>query len=78
MTLNFFDIAETTAREYTEEDRKKETEMFNQHCGSCVYFSSFYAEAGFCAIAKNNCICKNPKAIIDIWDKKCDKWKEND
>lgn len=43
-------------------------------CGSCVHFQYYQGEAGFCDIAENNCICTNPKAMIDIWDNKCKKW----
>ena len=61
--------------EFNEEDAlKKEKEDFLLCCGSCLNFSSFYAEAGFCKIADCNCVCKNPKAMIDMFDEKCEKW----
>jgi hypothetical protein len=62
---------------YTEEDRKQETEAFMKCCGSCINFASYMATAGFCKIAECNCICKNPKAMIDMFDTKCDKWVVN-
>lgn len=46
-------------------------------CGSCINFKHFAGEAGFCGIADYNCVCKNPKAIIDMWDSKCEKWVIN-
>lgn len=61
--------------EYTEEDRQKEHMMFLSVCGSCLNFASFMAESGFCRIAKNNCVCGNPKSI-DMFDNKCEKWIE--
>lgn len=63
--------------EYTEEDRKKENEFFLTVCGSCLHFSSFIAESGFCRMAKNNCVCQNPKSMIDMFNPKCEKWLEN-
>jgi len=59
---------------YTEEDRRQETEAFMQCCGTCLNFASYMTTAGFCKIAECNCICKNPKAMIDMFDPKCDKW----
>lgn len=53
-----------------------ENQMFLMCCGSCSNFISFMAESGFCKIAECNCVCKNPKAMIDMFDKKCDKWKD--
>jgi hypothetical protein len=53
---------------------QKEYEGGLECCLSCDNFIYFMAEAGFCKIVECNCICKNPKAMIDIWDKKCDKW----
>jgi hypothetical protein len=55
----------------------REEEDFLQRCGSCLYFITFRAEAGFCELAECNCICRNPKAMIDIWDNKCEKWVIN-
>jgi hypothetical protein len=52
----------------------KETEMLNTCCGSCIHFQSLMGESGMCALNKNNCLCKNPKAMIDMFDNKCDKW----
>lgn len=63
--------------DYTEDDRQKENEAFMQCCGSCINFDSYMATAGFCRISDNNCICKNPKAMIDMFDEKCDKWALN-
>jgi hypothetical protein len=57
-----------------EEALQKEKEMFLLCCGSCLNFIHFMAEAGFCKIAECNCVCKNPKAMIDMFDDKCDKW----
>lgn len=58
--------------EYTEEDRIKETEMFNNCCGSCLNFNNYLASAGFCKISKLN-VC-DPKAMIDMFDNKCNNW----
>lgn len=55
-------------------ERKKELDGFMQVCGSCENFISYMAESGFCLISKCNCICKNPSAMIDMWDNKCEKW----
>jgi len=60
-----------------EEELKKEKEDFLKRCGSCLNFISFMGEAGFCQIAECNCLCKNPKAMIDMFDNKCDKWTIN-
>lgn len=46
---------------------------FKQVCGSCNNFLPFHAEAGFCNIAEDNCICKNPHAMINMFDPKCEK-----
>jgi hypothetical protein len=53
---------------------QKEYESGLECCLSCDNFISFMAEAGFCKVAECNCICKNPKAMIDMWNKRCDKW----
>mgnify|MGYP003613682509 CR=1 FL=1 len=66
------EIFEGSYPEYTEEDRFKETEAFKQVCGSCINFSSYLAEAGFCKL--NNLKLCDPKAMIDLWDNRCDKW----
>jgi len=67
--------------EFTEFDHdeglRKEREAFLEVCGSCLNFESFIAESGFCKIAECNCVCKNPKSMIDMWDKKCVEWVEN-
>ena len=52
-----------------------ETEMFNTCCGSCSHFQSLMGEAGMCELNENNCLCKNPKAMIDMWNDKCEKWE---
>ena len=54
-----------------------EREDFLQRCGSCLNFQPFMAEAGFCKIAECNCLCKNPKAMIDMWDDRCEEWIVN-
>lgn len=59
--------------EYTKEDERLETEAFNKVCGSCTHFISLMGEAGLCSIAENNCLCKNPKVMIDMWNNKCEK-----
>lgn len=56
---------------------KAEYEDYLLRCGSCIHFASFMAEAGFCKLAECNCVCKNPKAMIDIWTDKCEKWEIN-
>jgi hypothetical protein len=53
---------------------QEERNNFLEKCGSCLNFKFFMAEAGFCKISECNCICKNPKAMIDMWDDKCNKW----
>ncbi len=54
-----------------------EREDFLQRCGSCLNFQPFMAEAGFCKIAECNCLCKNQKAMIDMWDDRCEEWIVN-
>jgi hypothetical protein len=56
-------------------ERQKETEWFLTCCGSCKNFLSIMAEAGICKLNENGCICKNPKAFIDMFDDKCEKWE---
>jgi len=67
--VNFFDCEQEALR--------LEQKDFLQRCGSCLNFAAFMAEAGFCKIEKCNCLCKNPKAMIDMWNDKCDKWVAN-
>jgi hypothetical protein len=58
--------------EYTEEDALKEDEWFKTTCGSCIHFISYHAEAGFCKISElKPC---DPKAMIDMFDPKCDNY----
>jgi hypothetical protein len=59
-----------------EQELKKEKEEFLLLCGSCLHFHSFYAESGVCKLEKD-CVCKRKKPLIDIWNKKCEKWKLN-
>lgn len=59
--------------EYTEEDTIIEIKSQLNLCMSCTSFKGFMGESGICSINKI-CICKNPKALIDMWDIKCDKW----
>lgn len=54
-----------------------EHEYFLQVCGSCSNFLPFISESGFCKISECNCICKNPKAMIDMWDNKCNNWENS-
>lgn len=58
--------------EYTEEDAKIEKEWFNKCCGSCKEFIYYHAEAGFCKISELK-LC-DPKAMIDMFDPKCEKY----
>jgi len=80
-----FDINEWFNREVlnmTDEDIEsecqKEREMVLGCCISCNKFISIMGEAGLCKLNDNNCICKNPKAFIDMFDAKCDKWEISD
>lgn len=66
-----------SSENYKREALRLEREDFLQRCGSCLNFSPFISEAGFCKIDNCNCICNNPKAMIDIWDNKCGKWIVN-
>jgi hypothetical protein len=64
-------------QEYTEptlKDHNNEFKTAMTLCISCLHFNYFMAEAGFCEIAENNCICTNPAAMINMWDNKCDQW----
>lgn len=60
-----------------DEELKEEKESFLNNCGSCLKFVPFMESAGFCDIAECNCLCKNPKVIIDMFDDKCDNWAIN-
>lgn len=62
---------------YSEEDAKAELESGLNHCMSCINFKRFMGESGMCSINETS-ICKNPKALIDMWDIKCDNWAIND
>lgn len=58
----------------SEESAEEERQALLLCCASCANFIRVMAEAGLCKIS-NNCICKNPKAFIDMFDAKCDKWQ---
>jgi len=58
-------------RESTLQELNDEFKHLINTCGSCIHFEYFHGEAGFCAVAEDNCVCNNPLAMIDIWDKKC-------
>ena len=62
---------------YQQQELIKEHQMWLTCCGSCINFMHYMAEAGFCKMAECNCVCKNPKAMISIWDDKCEKWEIN-
>lgn len=65
-TINCFECEDEALRlEYV---------SFLKNCGSCLNFIPFIAESGLCKIAESNCICKNPKAMINIWNDRCEKW----
>lgn len=53
---------------------QEEKDAFLETCGSCINFASFHATAGLCKIASCNCVYKNPKAMIDMFDNKCSSW----
>ncbi len=77
---DLFLTLECKSQEYVEPTPKDFSDEFKSIiavCGSCANFVFFMAEAGFCGIAEDNCLCSNPKAMIDMWDKKCDEWTLN-
>lgn len=64
--------------EEIELDREKERLAFLECCGSCSDFVSFYADAGMCRSEEGECcLCRNPKAMKDMFDPKCSRWKYN-
>ena len=64
--------------EEQEAELEKERQAFMMCCGSCLDFVSFHATAGFCKSEENGCLCKNPKAMKDMFDPKCERWKLNE
>ena len=74
--LRLFCAADNMLSEFNLNDLelKFENDDFMRICGSCDNFFTFIASAGFYKLAKSNCLCRNPKAMIDMWDKKCNKW----
>ena len=71
----FVDNQKELTPEEEEAERKREYEWFLTTCGSCKNFFSLMGEAGMCKLGDNNCLCENPKAMIDMFDHKCEKWE---